>query len=284
MINPIDITQQFHIYNGRIVPVSQFDNSRLIGEKVLYEVIRIVDSSPVFWNYHIERFRRSAELSGLPFPSANGLTAQVKALLAQNPVSEKNIRLALVYGSNKNTPTFLAYFIKSSYPAKELYEQGVRVELLWAERPNPLVKAENHTLREAADAIIANGAYEALLVNGQNEITEGSRSNFFAVKDGCLFTSPLGAVLEGITRKVVLQICRENSIKVVERSIAVDDLDGYTSVFLTGTSPKILPIAQIGTKRYEPQSDIVTHIQHLFYAKERESILEWFAALNSTPA
>lgn len=282
MINPIDITQQFHIYNGRIVPVSQFDNSRLIGEKVLYEVIRIVDSSPVFWNYHIERFRRSAELSGLPFPSANGLTTQVKALLAQNPVSEKNLRLALVYGIDKKAPTFFAYFIKSSYPAKELYEQGVRVELLWAERPNPLVKAENHTLREAADAIIANGAYEALLVNGQNEITEGSRSNFFAVKDGCLFTSPLGAVLEGITRKVVLQICRENSIKVVERSVAVDDLDGYTSVFLTGTSPKILPIAQIGTKRYEPQNRLVAHIREEFLKKEKESILEWLSTSKST--
>ena len=90
-----------------------------------------------------------------------------------------------------------------------------------------------------------NNADEALLVR-DGFITEGSHTNFFSVRDGNIYTAPLSNhILPGITRKVVLNICREIGIPVFEVSIKADELYKYNEMFLTSTKMDIVPVTQV---------------------------------------
>lgn len=93
-----------------------------------------------------------------------------------------------------------------------------------------------------------NNADEALLVR-DGLITEGSHTNFCAIRDGNLYTAPLSNnILPGITRKVVLNICREIGIPIFEISIKADELNSYSELFLTSTKMDIVPVLQVGDR------------------------------------
>jgi branched-chain amino acid aminotransferase len=143
-------------------------------------------------------------------------------------------------------PDYSIYFIHSSYPTPEQYETGVHGILLKEERSNPNAKVVNSGYKERVAAALADAnAYEALLVNSKDEITEGSRSNVFFIKNNEVLTSPKGNVLIGITRVYVFEICRDLGIEIIEKPISVSMLREMDGVFITGTSPKILPISTI---------------------------------------
>ena len=90
-----------------------------------------------------------------------------------------------------------------------------------------------------------NSAYEAVLYR-DNFITEGSHTNFFAVKDNKVFTAPSSNyILDGITRKIVLELCKENKIDFIEDYIKLKDLKMYEEFFITGTITEVTPVVQI---------------------------------------
>jgi D-alanine transaminase len=92
---------------------------------------------------------------------------------------------------------------------------------------------------------VTKNAYEAILFR-DDFITEGSHTNFFAVKNDALFTAPLSNyILNGVTRKVILQICKENKIDFFEEYIKPNDMKTFDEFFLTGTTTEITPIIQI---------------------------------------
>ena len=103
-----------------------------------------------------------------------------------------------------------------------------------------------------------------LLVNSNGYITEGSRSNFFAVFGDLLVTPPAQQVLEGITRKMVIRLAKENSIKFEERPIHSSEIEKMDGAFITGTSTKVLPIAKIGDYEYNEMPSITTTLQNLY--------------------
>ena len=77
-------------------------------------------------------------------------------------------------------------------------------------------------------------------------ITEGTHTNFFAVKNNLVFTAPISnLILEGITRRVVLELCQKLKIKVKEEHIKKDELKNYNEFFITSTTKEITPIIQI---------------------------------------
>ena len=105
-----------------------------------------------------------------------------------------------------------------------------------------------------------NGFYEVLLADHLNQITEGSRSNVFFVTGRELVTSPGNKVLLGITRQKTLQIARDLKIRVNEREVDFNELQHFDAAFITGTSPKILPIQQIEGFTFNPQNEIVRQL------------------------
>jgi branched-chain amino acid aminotransferase len=117
-----------------------------------------------------------------------------------------------------------------------------------AVRSNPNAKVANLELNTRINQKIKKrNVFEAILLDDNGFITEGSRSNIFMIKDDLVFTAPLHNVLPGITRSKILEICSQQNYPVKEINLRPEDLVKMEAVFLTGTSPNVLPVKQINS-------------------------------------
>jgi branched-chain amino acid aminotransferase len=276
----IDKTEKFYLHNNLIVSTNKDIEQISNADKIFYEVIRVIDGTPLFFDAHIERLIKSTLLSGINCFNSSVLVEGIKKLLKLNFVKEKNLKITF-YCSDSNEPNLYAYYVDSHYPHENAYKQGVKLELLPMERKNPNVKIENPALRGSADKLLClSQTHEALLVNEQGLITEGSRSNFFAIIDKTLVTPPAFTVLEGITRKMVIKLARENSIDFIERAISTSEIDIMEGAFITGTSSKVLPISKIGDHTFKEIPNLTKELMKL-YDKLVESSLCDYKSKNS---
>ena len=119
----------------------------------------------------------------------------------------------------------------------------------------------DQALRDATDAAIkAHDLYEVILVDRKGQITEGSRSNVFFIKNGELYTSPLKQVLPGVTRDKIIEIVKGKGIAVHEDPIPASSVADFDAAFISGTSPKVLPIASLGDVTYDVNDPLLRHL------------------------
>jgi len=122
----------------------------------------------------------------------------------------------------------------------------VKTILYFGERNNPNAKVMDINFRENVEKKIHEyAAYEAILINNEGNITEGSKSNIFLVKGDNLYTSPNKQVLPGITREKIFTICNKYRIKFMEKDIGYKEISSFDGLFISGTSPKILPVRTV---------------------------------------
>jgi len=235
----------------------------------VYEVIRIIDGISLFVEKHMERFKKSAELAKLSFSlNLDEITANIAKLAKENQLPTGNVKL--IYTFNSRTPDISSgelfiYFIPHNYPENIEYQTGVRLILLSAERPNPNAKIHNGVLRNQANELIdQKNVFEVLLTNHVGFVTEGSRSNVFFISKSKVVTPPLDMVLPGITRDVVINIIKDQHIDFEEKMIHLSQLDKFDAAFITGTSPKVLPIAAIDHNCFDPQQIFLRQIIKLY--------------------
>jgi branched-chain amino acid aminotransferase len=260
------------ILNGELQPVESFDNSLVYEGDSIYEVIRMVNGSPVFFHDHMERLATSAKLQRKELiADVPSLRKSIIYLTRSDRKKEANIKI--VFNYNNGSSNYLVYFIEPMYPSGEQYKKGVKGILFYAERKDPESKVINHKLRSSIyHKLIHEGGYEALLVNENNLITEGSRSNIFFLKDETLVTAPDNVILNGITRKYILEICRENHIKVEFTCVKVENISEYDAVFMTGTSPMILPFYCIDDKFFNVRLPLMEKLRNFYIEKAGESV------------
>lgn len=240
-----EIIEEFYISNGVQTAVSSIDELP-VSQPSIYEVIRVIGGIPLFLEDHMERLQRSAASVDTNLQAVMpNIISDIKRLIKINKYPEKNIKL-LVFNLEKEVPDYIVCFIKSSYPSEEQYAQGVPTILVHAERNNPNAKIINNRLREMInEKLEERHAYEALLINSKGEITEGSRSNLFFVVRGKVYSAPASDVLIGVTRKYIIKACSSLNLTVIEQPIPCSMADYADGAFITGTSPKVLPIAGI---------------------------------------
>ncbi len=260
------------ILNGKLQSSDSFDNSLVYDGDSVYEVIRMAKGYPVFFYDHMERLASSVKLQKkkmLAHPDA--LKKDIINLTKWD--KKKEINLKIVFNYNKGSENYLVYFIEPIYPSAEQYKKGVKGILFYAERKDPASKVINHKLRSSIfHKLILEGGYEALLVNENGQITEGSRSNIFFLKGDTLVTAPDSMILSGITRKHILEICRENTIKVRLACVKADRITEYDAVFMTGTSPIVLPFNCIDDKYFNVRIPVVDTLRKLYIEKAENSI------------
>jgi branched-chain amino acid aminotransferase len=251
--------EKYMVINGKVMPVSEAGDILAGSSRTIYEVIKVVSGIPLFLEKHMERLEASARLINYSVTNImNSIRESITELIKANNSPEKNIKI-IVYNMGNPVPDFMAYFIRSSYPTPEQYETGVHGILLREERNNPNAKVVNSGYKERVAAALAEAnAYEALLVNREGEITEGSRSNIFFVRNGKVLTAPKGNVLIGITREYVFDLCKNLGIEIIEEPISVSMLGEMDGAFMTGTSPKILPISTIDDMSFSsPKNPVI---------------------------
>ncbi len=255
----------YFIHNGKEYSTPDFNKIYGDNPPSVYEVIRIIDGVPIFLEEHYLRLKNSAAIIGNEINiSFDNIKSHINRMISLNNVSNYNIKIVL-NNFYQNTNDNYFFFIKSSYPNENLYSQGIRTLLLDSIRENPNAKIINKNLRKEADLLLAKrNCYEALLVNTSGEVTEGSRSNLFFIKDGKVYTSPPGDVLMGITRGRIIKLCTENNIKVIETPIYSSSLNSYEAAFISGTSPKVLPISCIDNLEYSTSNQTLLKVMDIY--------------------
>jgi branched-chain amino acid aminotransferase len=159
----------------------------------------------------------------------------------------------------------MLYFTPYEPPLEVDYREGVKTTLCAAMREDPNAKVMHTKARHLADEKIQQlGVYEALLVDAEGYITEGSRSNVFFVRGSRLVTPPDDAVLQGIARKNILRICRRENIPVDVRRVHPNELYAFQAVFLSGTTPKVLPVQAVDDIYFNTNNRLVGFIMEKY--------------------
>ena len=239
-----------YVKNNEAADVSGFVPD--MSADIYYEVVRLIEGKVLFLDDHLDRLERSLSGSGIACPAKGQIMENLALLLKENPFREGNIRICL-QRSNGGDAQMLCYFIPYYYPDKSMYQNGVKLLIYPHVRPNPGIKKWDDRFRRSVSAfILENSIYEVALKNHESQITEGSRSNIFFIDEkGRIITPPAVDVLMGITRKHLLDIAARNRIPVEERPIPVHELGRMVSAFISGTSPKVLPVRQIDTHQFK---------------------------------
>lgn len=244
--------------NGEYVSPSAIPK---FGSLNIYEVIRIIDGKILFWEEHFERLLSSLKsFNCLNLVTKDALKSVIQKLVLVNNMANINVRINIYLDDNVNV---VIGFIPSIYPSSDMYVKGVKTLLYKAQRINPAIKVVHPNLH--ADILRLkeqNKVYEVLLVDQNNCVTEGSRSNLFFIKGNCVYTAPSKEVLIGITRTKVVLVCKELGIPVVEEPILVERLSAFDACFISGTSPKVLPLCAIDFNVYQTDNRILQIIMN----------------------
>ncbi len=262
------IRGKFFLLDDKILPASQFVPEVIEYGTTIYELIKIVDCVPIFYEEYMERLKKSLAAIGKEFwLSDQQLKDRIKYLIELNCVRHTDHLRIVISFDNLFYPgqdkLFMAYLVQTPIPTPEQYENGVRTLTLNAIRQNPNVKVYLPDLRRKAEQLIAkNNIYEVILLDNQNNITEGSRSNIFFIKQNTLYTASLHKVLPGITRKKVIQLSKKHGIDVKETTIHYSQLHQFQAAFLTGTSRKIVPVRSIDNFKFDPKNQLLRQFRN----------------------
>ena len=227
------------------------EENGVLTEPIIYEVIRVIHTKPLFLEEHLERMTYSLEYYSTVSLDFELIRERIFDVIKVNNIINQNIRIE-VGSITKNSFAYKIFPVESFYPNEKIYNEGITVVTALKNRKNPLIKAKDLTFKEYVNELLEkSGAFEVILKDKDNKLHEGSRSNIFFVKDNLVITSQKGDALEGITLKNVIKVINESHYKFERRDIFMKDLEKLDGAFITGTSIDILPIKKIDEISYD---------------------------------
>jgi branched-chain amino acid aminotransferase len=251
--------------NGQFVPqeeakISVFDHGLLYGDGV-FEGIRSYNGRVFKLKEHIDRLFDSSKAIMLQPPlSKEEIMEKVLETLRINNLKDAYIRLVITRGKGDlgldpqkcQEPTIFIITDKIVLYPKALYEKGLEVVTVPTRRNipeaiSPRIKSLNY-LNNILAKIEANnaGVIEAIMLNSEGYVTEGTGENIFIVKDDTLLTPPPHTgILVGITRNVVMELASNLGIPVEEKILTRYDLYTADECFFTGTAAEVIPVVKI---------------------------------------
>ncbi|SER97361.1 branched-chain-amino-acid transaminase [Salisediminibacterium halotolerans] len=239
--------------------VSVFDHGFLYGDGV-FEGIRVYEGNVFKLDEHLERLYQSAQSIMLDIPYGKEEMQQIIVdTVKKNELTSAYIRVVISRGpgnlgldpSSCSTPQIIVIAESLALFPKELYQRGLRIGSVASRRNrpdvlSPQVKSLNY-LNNILVKLEANqaGVDEALMLNDQGYVTEGSADNIFIVKNGKIMTPPvyLGA-LEGITRNAIIDLAKKEGYTVEETPFTRHDVYVADEVFLTGTAVEVIAVVE----------------------------------------
>jgi len=222
----------------------------------IYEVVKYYGGKPFRYNDHINRLKRSLAEVRIDFEDFDQLEIIFQTLLERNELTtqEAGIYLQITRGSHQRIhrfpenikPTVYAWAFPFSSKPDQL-KDGVKVitaeDIRWLRCDIKSIALLPNVLY--AQKAEENGSAEVIFIRN-GTVTEASHSNVIGVKDGIVYTYPdSNLILPGITKKVILEICRESNIKVTEEGIGELELSTIDEMMIVGTGSEVTPVVQI---------------------------------------
>ena len=214
---------------------------------------------------HTKRLFGSAHILMMDIPySVDELNEAQKAVVRENNLKEAYLRPMCFYGSegmglradNLKVHVIVAAWDWPSYMSPEAKEKGIKVRTSSYTRHHvniTMCKAKANgnymnsmlALKEALDC----GCDEALLLDNEGYVAEGSGENFFMVRDGIIYTPELTSCLDGITRATIFSLAEEMGYEIRQKRITRDEVYVADEAFFTGTAAEVLPIRELDSRK-----------------------------------
>jgi branched-chain amino acid aminotransferase len=210
---------------------------------------------------HTDRLFNSAKIMNMEMPYSKDEINQAHLdSVRLNNLDSAYLRPMAFYGSEGmglradglKTHIIVAAWNWGAYLGKDALEQGIRIRTSSFTRHHPNIamckaKANGNYINSmlALSDALKDGYDEALLLDVDGFVAEGSGENFFLVNDGVIYTPELSSALDGITRKTVIQLANEAGYKVIEKRITRDEVYIADEAFFTGTAAEVTPIREL---------------------------------------
>jgi branched-chain amino acid aminotransferase len=210
---------------------------------------------------HTDRLFRSAHILNMKMPfSKDEINAAQLSAVRENKLDEAYLRPMVFYGSegmglradNLKAHVMVAAWEWPSYMSPEAQELGIKVRTSSFTRHHVNItmckaKANGNYINSmlALQEAVSSGCEEALMLDNEGYVSEGSGENVFLLRNGVLHTPELTSCLEGITRQTILDFAKELNIEVKERRITRDEVYVADEAFFTGTAAEVLPIREL---------------------------------------
>ncbi|MFC4158889.1 branched-chain amino acid transaminase [Chitinimonas lacunae] len=233
---------------------------------------------------HTKRLLRSAHILGMKLPFGHDeLNEAQRAVVRENKLSSCYLRPMAFYGSGKlgvappenDVHVIVAAWPWGAYLGSEGLEKGIRVKTSSFTRHHVNVtmckaKANGNYM----NSILANteatrdGYEEALLLDVEGYVAEGSGENIFLVRDGKLYTPDLTSCLDGITRNTIFHLAAELGLPVIEKRITRDEVYIADEAFFTGTAAEVTPIRELDGRQIGAggRGPITERLQAMYFA------------------
>lgn len=261
---------KYFVHNGKckpiaeaVIPVSNIEFAYGFG---VYETIRVTRGVPFFLADHLERLMESADILKLEHPFIeDGIADSIAELIVKNKVDTCNLKILLIGAPSKEGAQIFIQCLNPFFPDKKLYREGATCVTYSYERAFPHAKSLNMlqsylAYRKAKE----EGAYDALLLDNDGCITEGTRTNFFCIQGKAIISPPSEKILLGVTRKAILKVARENGFEYDEQPITWGDMMKFDGSFLTSTSSKIIPIRSVDGEELPKSSLALRDLMQLY--------------------
>ncbi len=229
---------------------SDFDSITLDLPAGLYTTFRTYDKRRKVpgLSGHLDRLYVPAEREETPVVRTRaGLRAMLAELLKILAPDEARVRLILDTSSPERGTLYVLAQPIVALPG-EVYQNGVHVNLSFIQREKPNLKQTTFISQSSDERKEIHDDVHEILLTHNGRILEGMTSNFFYVRDGVLCTAGK-EVLSGITRKIVVQLARGMGIKVMYRSLRVEEIPQISEAFITSSSRGVVPVVQIAGQR-----------------------------------
>ncbi|WP_064091088.1 D-amino-acid transaminase [Rossellomorea aquimaris] len=243
----------------------------------IYEVIRVYSGKTFTMKEHMERLYQSADKMKLTIPyELDELTGVIHELIKANSIQDGSVYLQVTRGVAPRQHNFPSSEIKGSVVAYanevprplQQMQDGVTAKLVedirWLRCDIKSLNLLGNLL--AKEEAVSEGHYEAILHRGDT-VTEGSASNAFIIKNDEIVTHPAtNLILNGITRRVIQDICKRNGMSFQEKSFSVDEVLDADELFIASTTSEVMPVVKIDDKEIgngKPGS-VTKKLQELF--------------------
>jgi len=226
---------------------------------------------------HLERLEKSAELYYMNMPYSVGeLRDATHQLIRRNglescyirPIAFRGYGEMGLYAQAAPIDVAIAVWTWGAYLGEEGKREGVRAKISTWRRisPDSLItqaKASGHYLNSILAKVetAREGYQEAIMLDRSGMVSEASGENIFVVRDGVIATPPAGTILDGITRKSVIQIAKDFGYEVIERQLAPSELTLAEEIFLTGTAAELVPVRSVDDHDVGEPGEITRQIQ-----------------------
>lgn len=280
-----NLNQNILIYvNGELLPrseavISVYDSGFLMGDGV-WEGIRLIQDKWIFLDEHIDRLFEGARAIDLELGlSAEQITNAILETQHVNNMSDQaHARVMFTRGVkvkpfqqpalSTSGPTFVIIMEHSDPHAKA---QGITMATVPQIRGMPMSqdpKLNSHSKLNCILACIqANkmGADEALMLDPHGFVNTTNSCNFFMVKNGEVWTSTGDYCMNGITRKKIIMLCKDNSIPVFEKNFSLVDVYSADEVFITGTLGSLVPVLELDKRTFDANNNKLTQTLQSLY-------------------